>query len=156
MNISKKLFQTFKKKAKKILPNEVKAFLKDQLKGFKSQELNISDSGKKSDNFIAIDGIVFKRLSSVEADKKKSNQHEFNGSNYLKELLGEAEPKEFRVNFAWIESSDICLLEEGFVTWYDARRSHPSRSEYRLYFKDNVISKRFSVNDPLFLSLIHI
>ena len=151
MNISKKLFQTFKKKAKKILPNEVKAFLKDQLKGFKSQELNISDSGKRSDNFIAIDGIVFKRLSSVEADKKKSNQHEFNGSNYLKELLGKAEPKEFRVNFAWIESSDICLLEEGFVTWYDARRSHPSRSEYRLYFKDNVISKRFSVNDPLFI-----
>ena len=151
MNISKKLFQTFKKKAKKILPNEVKAFLKDQLKGFKSEELNISDSGKKSGNFIAIDGIVFKRLSSVEADKKKSNQHEFNGSNYLKELLGKAEPKEFRVNFAWIESSDICLLEEGFVTWYDARRSHPSRSEYRLYFKDNVISKRFSVNDPLFL-----
>ena len=74
MNISKKLFQTFKKKAKKILPNEVKAFLKDQLKGFKSQELNISDSGKKSGNFIAIDGIVFKRLSSVEADKKKIRQ----------------------------------------------------------------------------------
>ena len=45
---------------------------------------NISDSGKRSDNFIAIDGIVFKRLSSVEADKKKSNQHEFNVSNYLK------------------------------------------------------------------------
>ena len=40
MNISKKLFQKLKKKAKKILPNEVKAFLKDQLKGFKSQELN--------------------------------------------------------------------------------------------------------------------
>ena len=45
----------------------------------------------------------------------------------------------------------IIQSEEGFVTWYDARRSHPSRSEYRLYFKENIISRKFSVNDPLFI-----
>ena len=65
--------------------------------------------------------------------------------------MGKNEPKEYQVTFAWIESRDNSIKEEGFVTWYDARRSHPSRSEYRLYFKENIISRKFSVNDPVFI-----
>ena len=148
---SNNFFQLFKNKAKKFLPNKVKVFVKDKLREFQSEEIGVKDGGEIFGNHIEIDGIVFKRLSSVETDKKKSNQHEFNGSNYLKELLGKTEPKEFQVTFAWIGSPDKILSEKGSVTWYDARRSHPSRSEYRLYFKDNIISKNFSVNDPLFI-----
>ena len=129
MDSSKNFIQLIKNKTKKYLPNKVKGFIKDQLKVFRSKELNNKDSVKKFNNHIEVDGIVCKRLTSVEADKKKSNQHEFNGSNFLKELLGKNEPKEYQVTFAWIESRDNSITEEGFVTWYDARRSHPSRSE---------------------------
>ena len=151
MDSSKNFIQLIKNKTKKYLPKKVKGFIKDQLKVFRSNELNNKDSGKKFNNHIDIDGIVFKRLTTVEADKKKSNQHEFNGSNLLKELLGKNEPKEYQVTFAWIESRHKLVTEVGFVTWYDSRRSHPSRSEYRLYFKENIISRKFSVNDPLFI-----
>ena len=151
MGSSRNFIQLIKNKTKKYLTKEVKGFIKDQLKVFRSKELNNKDSGKKFTNHIDIDGIVFKRLTTVEADKKKSNQHEFNGSNLLKELLGKNEPKEYQVTFAWIESRDNLVTEEGFVTWYDSRRSHPSRSEYRLYFKENIISRKFIVNDPLFI-----
>ena len=151
MDSSKNFIQLIKNKTKKYLPKKVKGFIKDQLKVFRSNELNNKDSGKKFNNHIDIDGIVFKRLTTVESDKKKSNQHEFNGSNLLKELLGKNEPKEYQVTFAWIESRHKLVTEVGFVTWYDSRRSHPSRSEYRLYFKENIISRKFSVNDPLFI-----
>ena len=151
MGSSKNIIQLIKNKTKKYLPKKFKGFIKDQLRVFRSKESNNKDSGKKFNNHIEVDGIVCKRLTSVEADKKKSNQHEFNGSNCLKELLGKNEPKEYKVTFAWIESRDNSITEEGVVTWYDARRSHPSRSEYRLYFKENIISRKFSVNDPLFI-----
>ena len=151
MPSSKDIIQLLKNKAKKYIPKKVEGFIKDQLKVFRSEESSIKNSSKKFNNQIELDGIVFKRLTSVEADKKKSNQHEFNGSNLLKELLGKNEPKEYKVTFAWIESRDNSITEEGLVTWYDARRSHPSRSEYRLYFKDNIISRKFSVSDPLFI-----
>ena len=151
MGSSKNIIQLIKNKTKKYLPKKFKGFIKDQLRVFRSKESNNKDSGKKFNNHIEVDGIVCKRLTSVEADKKKSNQHEFNGSNFLKELLGKNEPKEYQVTFAWIESRHKLVTEVGFVTWYDSRRSHPSRSEYRLYFKENIISRKFSVNDPLFI-----
>ena len=90
MGGSNNFFQLLKNKAKKFLPNKVKVFVKDKLREFQSEEIGVKDGGEIFGNHIEIDGIVFKRLSSVEADKKKSNQHEFNGSNYLKELLGKA------------------------------------------------------------------
>ena len=85
MGSSKNIIQLIKNKTKKYLPKKFKGFIKDQLRVFRSKESNTKDSGKKFNNHIEVDGIVCKRLTSVEADKKKSNQHEFNGSNFLKE-----------------------------------------------------------------------
>jgi len=83
--------------------------------------------------------IAIKKLSSVETDRGRSNQHEFNGSASLKSFFGDNRLNDLPVSFIWLGVENEGLSEEGHVTWYDARERHPSRSEWRLYFKDNPV-----------------
>ncbi|MCC3359108.1 type II restriction endonuclease [Bacillus sp. REN16] len=85
------------------------------------------------------EAIAIKRLSSVEVDIHKSNQHEFNGSKPLRNLFGSYRLNEYPVTFLWLGSENEGITEEGHVTWYDAREKHPTRSEWRLYFKSNPV-----------------
>jgi hypothetical protein len=86
--------------------------------------------------------VVAKRLSAVEANPEKSNQHEFNGTKELKKIFGtgSGEPQQFSAHFVWIGKENEALSSEGLVTWYDARRDHPTRTEYRLYFPTTDVS----------------
>lgn len=97
------------------------------------------------------DGIVTKRLSAVEANVEKSNQHEFNGTAAMKEMFGSSRQK-FPAKFLYLDD-DNTISEEGFLTWYDARENHPTRSEYRLFFPTTAVSKAASVGDVLFIGL---
>ncbi|MBS4218326.1 restriction endonuclease [Bacillus sp. FJAT-49711] len=85
------------------------------------------------------EGIAIKRLSSVEVDIRRSNQHEFNGSVPLRNLLGNNRLSDYPVTFIWLGDENEGISEEGYVTWYDAREKHPSRTEWRLYFKSNSV-----------------
>tara|TARA_B100001179_G_C18598446_1_gene408588 strand:+ start:1874 stop:3106 length:1233 start_codon:yes stop_codon:yes gene_type:complete len=99
-------------------------------------------------------GVVVKHLSSVEADPSKSNQHEFNGSLDLRNLLGEADRKDIPTRFLWLdEEQSGTESEDGLLTWYDARRAHPSRTEYRLYYKSNGVTEMMRGGDAFFLAL---
>lgn len=81
-----------------------------------------------------VSGAAAKRLSAVEARPDRSNQHEFNGVQSLKLIFGE-ERRTFEARFVYLaDESDEPSWSDGFVTWYDAREAHPTRSEYRLYF----------------------
>jgi EcoRII C terminal len=81
-----------------------------------------------------VTGAAAKRLTAVEARPDRSNQHEFNGVQALKALFGETRAtREARFIYLSENESDV-KLAEGFVTWYDAREDHPTRSEFRLYF----------------------
>ena len=97
------------------------------------------------------EGVAVKRLSSVEINIDASNQHELNGVSKIKSLLG-SDDKRFDTKFLWIGGEDNCFSECGEVTWYDARRNHPTRSEYRLYFKNNSVMFQASKGDLLFLA----
>jgi len=101
-----------------------------------------------------ITGVVVKRLSAVEVDPGTSNQHEFNGSVDLKRLLGEDDRKNIPTRFLWIDgeqaSSDAI---EGSISWYDARRRHPTRSEYRLYYQGNAVTRLMRPDDSFFLAM---
>lgn len=97
-------------------------------------------------------GVAVKRLSAVEADPKRSNQHEFNGVGGLKEILGSTEPVKFPATFIWLGDEQDGITEEGFLTWYDARRDHPTRSEYRLYYPSNAVSAMANAGDPVFIA----
>lgn len=86
------------------------------------------------------EGVAVKHLAAVEVDCEKSNQHEFNGVAALKKILGSS-PEKFRFDakFIYLNDHDDPKISEGFLTWYDARKDHPKRTEWRLYFSDTNI-----------------
>lgn len=63
------------------------------------------------------------------------DQREFNGVTALKNILGN-ENKEIEADFV-LRGSDVSCSAS--VTWYDARESHESRSEFRLYYEGNPV-----------------
>jgi hypothetical protein len=107
------------------------------------------NKGYLSNYFI---GIAAKKLSNVESNPDVSNQHEFNGVARLKKLFGTERQK---VNAQFLHLSDEenqRILNDGFLTWYDARENHPTRSEYRLYFPSNDVTNLLQIDDLLIIS----
>ncbi|NVK40711.1 MAG: restriction endonuclease [Oceanospirillaceae bacterium] len=98
------------------------------------------------------EGVCAKKLSAVEADSGRSNQHEFNGTNALKKLLTEKEPLTFAARFLYLDDEIEPLEAIDDLTWYDARRAHPTRSEYRLYYPSNAVSEAATEGDTLILA----
>lgn len=96
-------------------------------------------------------GVAVKRLSRVEVDPGVSNQHEFNGSKQLQRLFGE-ERRTYPARFIRLTDEDEGLSSDASVTWYDARENHPTRSEYRLYFKQNDVMWRADAEDLIILA----
>lgn len=87
----------------------------------------------------------------VEANPNISNQHEFDGVAGFKKILG-PEKKKFPAFFMYFgEDEDETCTAEGFLTWYDARENHPSRSEFRLYFPSTSVSERAAAEDTLII-----
>lgn len=97
------------------------------------------------------EGVAVKRLSAVEADTSKSNQHEFNGVNQLREIFGPDKAR-FPSLFVWLHDEQEAISEEGFLTWYDARENHLTRTEYRFYFPTTAVSELAEAGDTLFIA----
>lgn len=98
-------------------------------------------------------GIAAKVLSAVEADTATSNQHEYNGVTQLKEIFG-TNKKTFSAQFVYLDDSDDEPVKDtGFLTWYDAREAHPTRTEYRFYYPTTAVSDCASAGDELFVGL---
>ncbi|MBS8263846.1 type II restriction endonuclease [Mesobacillus boroniphilus] len=98
-------------------------------------------------------GLVIKRLSKVEVDKRTSNQHELNGNRDLRKLLGDIRINNQSVKFTYHDRDGSEISTTGSITWYDAREAHPSRTEYRLYFKSNYVMDNANQGDLLIVSL---
>lgn len=96
-------------------------------------------------------GVAVKTLSAVEADMFRSHQHEFNGVEGLKTLFGQATGKQtFPARFIYLcDNDDEPVIADGFLTWYDARERHPTRSEHRLYFPTTSVSECAAEGDLL-------
>lgn len=106
--------------------------------------------GQLSDYF---EGVVVKRLSAVETTPATSNQHEFNGSAVLRRLMGDADRKNIPARFIWLEQEQEAITVESTVSWYDARRRHPTRTEYRLYYPSNEVAAMMRAGDVFFLAM---
>ncbi|MEE3719718.1 type II restriction endonuclease [Tumidithrix elongata RA019] len=103
-------------------------------------------SGHLSEYFT---GVAAKRLSAVESDIFRSHQHEFNGVKGLKQLFGSAK-QTYQAKFIYLnDHDDEPPVDDGYLTWYDARENHPNRSEYRLYFPDTLVSQCAAEGDLL-------
>lgn len=98
-------------------------------------------------------GVAVKRLSVVEVDVSKSNQHEFNGVTPLKKIFGN-ERAMFNTKFIYLNDYDEePVIDAGFLTWYDARENHSARTEYRMYFPTTSVSTCASAGDTLVIGL---
>ena len=98
-----------------------------------------------------VTGVAVKRLVAVEALPADSNQHEFNGVKPLQGLFGPDRAR-FDTRFVYFGSDDQDVVRaSGFVTWYDARENHPTRSEYRLYFPTTAASERLRERDIAYI-----
>ena len=94
-------------------------------------------------------GIIVKKLSAVEIMPRKSNQHEFNATRGMRVLFGE-EDRKYKATFLYIDDEQSFSAEE-YLTWYDARRNHPTRTEYRLYYPSTQVSQSAAEGDSLFI-----
>lgn len=100
-------------------------------------------------------GVAAKRLSSVEADPKVSNQHEFNGVAQLKKLLG-SERITVEAFFLYLTDLEVDrVVSDGFLTWYDAREFNEYRSEFRMYFPSNKVTHQAEAGDLLIIAKKH-
>ena len=97
-------------------------------------------------------GVMAKRLSAVEAHPDRSNQHEFNGINKLKVLLGVKRLQDVPTVFLWMGDNEEVYSEDTFVTWYDARENDVVRSEFRLYFRPNSVMNLAKESDLLIVA----
>jgi len=106
------------------------------------------------------EGVAVKRLSAVEIDAGRSNQHEFNGSKEMRRLFGEPVGKvHFAARFLYLcDADDEPVMDEADLTWYDAREKARlergvMRQEYRLYFPSvTPLSQCAAEGDLLFVA----
>lgn len=108
----------------------------------------MSDFGQLKDYII---GASVKRLSAVECDSSRSNQHELNGTTTLREFLHDDEKRTFQVNFIRLnDDEDKIESTNGTATWYDSRKNQTHRSaEYRFYYQSNPAIEKASEGDSL-------
>jgi hypothetical protein len=96
-------------------------------------------------------GIGAKRLSEVEISADISNQHEFNGIKEFKEIFGAEKIKLDTKFFLLSDEDEKIITADGNITWYDARERHETRTEYRLYYTNNLVMKNAAVGDLIII-----
>lgn len=104
---------------------------------------------------------AFKYLSAVDADPKKSNQHEIGGLPLAGigvhlGMRNDGKQTKIPATMVYLEEDGTTILNEDNVTWYDCRFQDPDRSpEWRLYYKSNDVTERFQSGDFFLISLTH-
>ena len=100
-------------------------------------------------------GVASKRLREVEVNPRVSHQHEFNGTEGLKRLLGtnsSGDKKVFPARSLWMSEENETLSVSSPLSWYDSRFKKPDRSpEYRLYFQTNDVMEKARPGDLLII-----
>jgi len=97
------------------------------------------------------DRVFIKRLSAVETDTVRSNQHELNGISPLRVLFGDTRSSR-KAYFMWLGGENEGITEQSSITWYNARANHPTRSEFRLYYQTNSVMEIASEGDLLIVA----
>ena len=102
------------------------------------------------------DAVAAKRLSEVEADPEKSNQHEFNGSKALRQVLGTndtGDTMSFPARLVWMGEENEGVTADCTLSWYDSRFDQPHRSpEWRLYFPTTEVTAMAKAGDLLIVA----
>jgi len=98
-------------------------------------------------------GVGVKRLSAVDAEPGRSNQHEVGTTKAMREqFLGEEQHRKFQAVYIWLGEEQEGFSAEGSATHYDARENIPNRTEWRLYYLSNPVTEAMKEGDTLFLA----
>ena len=99
-------------------------------------------------------GVGVKRLSAVDAEPHRSNQHEVGTTRPMRDqFLGKGH-QEFTVQYLWLGEEQDNLSVEGTATHYDARERQPHRApEWRLYYPAHAVTEAMREGDTLFLAM---
>ncbi|MCY4156697.1 MAG: type II restriction endonuclease [Gammaproteobacteria bacterium] len=108
--------------------------------------------GQLRDCFV---GVGVKRLSAVDAEPRRSNQHEVGTTRDMRrQFLGEIQHQRFRAIYVWLGKDHDRLISEGTATHYDAREQKVNRAaEWRLYYSSNPVTEAMREGDTLFLAM---
>ena len=105
------------------------------------------------------EGVAAKYLSAVDADPRRSNQHEIGGlpAAGFQRYLGtpsEGEKKRFNAKLVYItDETDAAETVDAQVTWYDCRYNQPHRGpEYKLYYPKNSVTELLNEGDFLLVA----
>ncbi len=97
--------------------------------------------------------VVARRLTVVETTPSVSNQHEFQGSQFFREVFG-SEKQYFNADLFYLTDEDEPLRAAASLTWYDSRANKPHRSaEFRLYYTTKFIQQNARTGDTLFVAV---
>jgi hypothetical protein len=99
--------------------------------------------------------IAIKRLSVVETDPQRSNQHEFHAGALRRELELPDSRLTGRFDLLIVGGEGLePVVDTSTFTLYDARGGNPNRSaEWRLYYATDVIAEAASAGDLLVIYL---
>lgn len=100
------------------------------------------------------EGVAAKRLSAVEADETRSNQHEYHATKKVQAFLGSPEEKtRIPARFLYLTDDDPDpIVEDAFLTLYNCRKGKPRAPEYHLYFPTTNVSLNASEGDLLVIA----
>ena len=100
------------------------------------------------------EGVAAKRLSAVEADETRSNQHEYNATKPMLAFLGRPEEKtRMPARFLYLTDDDPDpIVEDAFITLGNRRQGTPRAPEFRLYFHTTTVSLNACEGDLLVIA----
>ena len=100
-------------------------------------------------------GVGVKRLTAVDAEPKRSNQHEVGTTGEMRrQFLGDIQRRKFRAIYVWLGEDQDGFTVEGTATHYDTREKKANRSpEWRLYYRSNPVTEAMRERDTLFLAM---
>ncbi|RYF30792.1 MAG: restriction endonuclease [Comamonadaceae bacterium] len=98
-------------------------------------------------------GAVTKHLTLVETITARSNQHEFQGVQALRQMLGEEDRRGIPTRFIWLSDQEGALSESGFLSWSNVRKGKPRAPEYHLYYSTNAVTEAMRAGDLLLIAL---
>lgn len=100
-------------------------------------------------------GVGAKRLSAVDSEPQRSNQHEIGTTKEMRrKFLGEGPKQDFPAVYIWLGQDQDAITVQSWATYYDARENNPRRAaEWRLYYPSNGVTETMNEDDALFLAL---
>ena len=99
-------------------------------------------------------GMGVKRLSAVDAEPARSNQHEVGTTHAMRHHFLGDDRHEFPARYVWLGQEQDGFSVQGTATHYDAREMQTHRApEWRLYYPSNSVTETMQEGDTLFLAL---